>query len=167
MKNRFFYAVFIFAVTVYGILLLYAILFKYTSPFELFSADRLFRRSINWIPFGGHQYLSMLKWDVQVNLLLFAPFGFLLAMKTKESKKRALVLLVPFAVSVVLEMLQYVLGLGATDITDVICNTLGAMVGYIVYILSVRIFKNRRLLDRVYTALMFGVACLVLTLMVI
>lgn len=88
-------------------------------------------------------------------------------MKTKESKKRAWVLLVPFVTSVVLETLQYVLGLGATDITDVICNTLGAIGGYIVYVLSVKVFKNRQLLDRVYTVLMFGVACLVLTLMVI
>lgn len=167
IPKRIFNAAFVFVVIVYGMFLARAILFKYVSPLGLFSADRFFTRGVNWIPFGGHEYRHLLKQDVIINLLLFAPFGFLLAMATKESPKRGVVLLIPLITSAALETLQYVLSVGATDITDVITNTLGALCGYIVYILSVKLFKNRQKLDRVYIVLMFFVACPVFIFLVI
>lgn len=60
------------------------------------------------------------------NVLLFVPLGLLLAMSTK-SVRRATGL--SFGFSVVIELWQYVLALGRTDPDDVICNTLGGLIG--------------------------------------
>ncbi len=59
------------------------------------------------------------------NILFFVPFGILFpAWKWKA------VLISAFAFSVLIEAAQYVFGLGLCELDDVICNTLGAMIGY-------------------------------------
>ena len=47
-----------------------------------------------------------------------------------------------FAVSLLLEVSQYVLSVGASDITDVITNTLGALIGVLFYNISIKLFKT-------------------------
>lgn len=40
-------------------------------------------------------------------------------------------------------MMQYILAIGASDITDIIGNTLGGIAGIVCYILLEKIFKNK------------------------
>jgi len=51
--------------------------------------------------------------------------------------------------SAVLELLQYVLGVGVTDITDLITNTAGTALGVLIFALLTQIFKNRSRLESV------------------
>ena len=165
--GSFFEVLFVFSVIIYCFLLLRATLFKYISPMELFSEDRFFTKSINWMPFGGHTYKHKLIKDIIINFLLFAPFGFLLGMKAKEFSKHAFVLFVPFVTSIALEFLQYVWAVGATDITDIISNTIGAIFGYLIYAFLAKILTNHQKLNRICTVLMFFAASLILTFMTI
>ena len=59
------------------------------------------------------------------NILFFIPFGFLIP------AKRWWVVIVSVAVfSLLVEVAQYIGGYGLAELDDVICNTLGAFVGY-------------------------------------
>jgi glycopeptide antibiotics resistance protein len=66
------------------------------------------------------------------NLVAFIPFGVMLGVNFKQIAWRYK-LGVIFAFSVAVEIIQYCLAIGATDITDVIMNTLGGSLGLAFY----------------------------------
>jgi len=76
------------------------------------------------------------------NILAFMPMGFLLPIifHTLKSFKRITTL--TFLISFFLEMTQFLLKLGITDIDDVILNTLGGFLGYLLLILSRKILNQ-------------------------
>ena len=87
-------------------------------------------RSINLVPFSQSVIVND-KLDVSEiiqNVLAFVPLGILICTIWQEKSWR-FKLGVIVVTSVMLEVLQYILGVGASDITDVITNTLGGMIG--------------------------------------
>lgn len=158
----------IFAVTcvVYTVLLLQALFFKLVSPGELFDIGGR-ARAFNFIPFGGSEYIYAIKKDVIINTMLFAPLGFLLAMRSKGRRRRPLLLFAALAASVLTEALQYLLALGVADITDVISNTVGAALGFALYDITSKIFKGSAKLDSFYYCAMLCVCCVVIACIVV
>lgn len=81
-----------------------------------------------------------------LNVFLFIPFGFLLPFMTKLNLKKIVMLGAFFSFSI--ELLQFLTGLIAnitfrvTDINDLIFNTLGALIGYLLFIGFKRIYKT-------------------------
>lgn len=75
--------------------------------------------------------------EVWANLLLFIPFGVYLRLLAPGSS-RWLVPASALATSAALEVAQFVLAVGRTDVTDVIANTAGAVVGMVVVALVQR-----------------------------
>lgn len=61
------------------------------------------------------------------NILFFIPFGLLVPVK-----KSWIVLVSALCLSVTVEVVQYFGGYGLAEMDDVICNTLGAVVGYLI-----------------------------------
>ena len=113
----------------YAVFVIWNILFKYVSPLELFSTERHFMRSYNLIPYfdlivKGH--VNAL--DLYGNILLFIPFGVYLSYHEENRNMFRSVLIILF-VSIGFELIQFVFGIGATDVTDVINNTLGGVIG--------------------------------------
>ncbi|MCL5459502.1 VanZ family protein [Loigolactobacillus coryniformis] len=90
------------------------------------------QRSINLIPFAATALINgHIDWaEPLLNVLVFVPLGLYVAnlFKPLSVKIRLIV-----AVSVLCEVTQYVFGIGATDITDVITNTVGGMIGILSY----------------------------------
>lgn len=158
----------ILAVTcvVYTVLLLQALFFKLVSPGELFDIGGRVR-AFNFIPFGGSEYIYAIKKDVIINTMLFAPLGFMLAMRSKGKHRRPLLLIAAFAISVCAEALQYLLAVGVADITDVICNTVGAALGFALYDISSKLAKGSEKLDSVYYTAMLCVCCIVLACFIV
>lgn len=152
---------FIFTCIVYALVLFRGLLFKYVSPFEIFSPDRYEYIGYNLIPFNdsGMNY----RIDMFINTALFIPFGFLLSMKSKKNIKSLLLMFLPLVASVIFESLQYILHLGAADITDTIMNSIGGCVGFLIYLISYKIFGNRA--DRFYIIAMSVVAITALFLL--
>lgn len=71
-------------------------------------------------------------WQVLLNVILFIPLGFLLPKIRKVKIKH--VLLISFIISLSIELIQPLLNTTrCSDITDIICNTLGGVLGYILY----------------------------------
>jgi glycopeptide antibiotics resistance protein len=88
------------------------------------------KRSINLIPFGGMLILNGLPDynEIILNGLAFVPFGILLCMLRK--KKSFANLIAPIILtSLLFEVIEYIFAIGASDITDVMANTIGGIVG--------------------------------------
>lgn len=71
---------------------------------------------------------ASIRYEVYLNIFLFIPFGFLLALTRKWNMKN--VLLTSCFFSVFIEVIQYIGCLGLCEIDDVFHNTLGSAVGY-------------------------------------
>lgn len=66
------------------------------------------------------------------NIILFIPFGFLGILYTKLDQ--LIWLLITFFITInILEFSQYYFNRGMADVDDVILNTLGVIIGYVIY----------------------------------
>ncbi|MBP1904669.1 glycopeptide antibiotics resistance protein [Paenibacillus turicensis] len=126
--------------SIYLIALVWIILFKLSLSFE----DLGHMRSINLIPFNESLVLNN-KLDfseIIMNVIIFMPLGIYIGtLCSKWSTGRKIFLL--FLVSLLCEVFQYILGVGASDITDIINNTVGGIVGLLIYVGIVKIFKDQ------------------------
>lgn len=106
-------------------------------------------RSINLIPFGAmlvHNGLANYN-EILYNVLVFVPFGVFLCMLGK--KKSFIHLIVPIALlSLFYEVVQYLFAIGTSDITDLIANTLGGIIGIGIFFAFHKLCK-----DNVYKVL--------------
>ncbi len=128
----------VFSLISYLTTLFHMTLFKYVSITEVFKPrTQYFTTGINLVPFADNEMF-----DIIGNTVLFFPFGFLLCMFFRKIKLSSLAFAVPFLTSLTVEVLQYVLKLGVADTTDLICNSLGAVLGVLFYSLFCMIFKK-------------------------
>ena len=100
-----------------------------------FSFDSIYRmRSLNLIPLEGTAvYNNQLDYqEIYLNILIFVPFGLYLSM-LKPDWSLLKKLLPIFLVSLSFESLQYIFSIGASDITDLMGNTLGGLIGILSY----------------------------------
>ena len=125
---------------IYFLILVWILLFKMS-----FSIDELYKnRSINLIPFmgsvvvNGRIYIN----EIIDNILVFIPLGIYICM-LKEYWSILRKISVGFFISLGIEVLQFILAIGATDITDLIGNTLGGIIGIGVFYLFSKLFKNK------------------------
>ncbi len=95
-------------------------------------------RRTNLVPFSE---LSILTSENILNVVIFVPLGIyagILFEKWHFSKKLFFV----FLISLLVEGLQYILRVGAFDITDIITNTLGGMIGLMIFKGLEKAFSN-------------------------
>lgn len=146
---------------VYLLGLTWIILFKMAfSP-----ADLPHIRGINLIPFAESVIVngSLDLGEIIDNVIAFIPFGvFAGALIGKRSflKKIAPV----FLISLLFETLQYVLAIGASDITDLLANTLGGGAGIGFWLVLEKTAKNnaRKIVNLIS---LLGAVCILLLLM--
>ncbi len=67
-----------------------------------------------------------------LNIILFIPFGFFLPLLYEKYNNMGKVVLSGFILSIFIELIQ-MFGMGSTDINDLIANTIGTCLGYIIY----------------------------------
>lgn len=125
---------------IYLLVLVWIILFKMQTDLNVLSGNR----SINLIPFGESAIVNG-KLDISEiinNIVIFIPFGLYISMLIPNwswSKR----FICPLAMSLFLEIMQYILAVGSSDITDVISNSLGGVLGILIFQISFKIFKDR------------------------
>lgn len=71
--------------------------------------------------------------EIRANVLLFIPIGFLLPMVIK--KPVWLPPIIGIGISVIIEVIQLITHRGLCETDDVISNTIGFLIGYLVYLL--------------------------------
>jgi glycopeptide antibiotics resistance protein len=102
---------------------------------------------INWVPFynwGGYSGRSQL-FEIVNNILLTIPFGFLINFFVKLNWKN--ILWVSIASGLAIETSQFIMSLffgpyRTVDINDVILNTMGSLIGYLLFITTSWIFHK-------------------------
>jgi glycopeptide antibiotics resistance protein len=119
------------------------LLLKYFMP-NLILNGQTAGESINLIPL-----ITLLPQDLTTslsNILLLIPFGFGLPFITNLRMKKVVAIGVLFSITI--ELLQLVTGLVASltfriaDINDVIFNTFGVAIGYLLFVGFVRIYRH-------------------------
>ncbi|HUQ66690.1 MAG TPA: VanZ family protein [Flavitalea sp.] len=134
VTNKLTYILFI----IYLIALFWILLFKLGVRFSYMG-----NRSINLIPFYKSS-ISNGKIDVGeiiLNVVIFVPLGIYAGILFKRWTT-ANKLFFFFIISVILESLQLILKIGAFDITDVITNTLGGIIGLMTFKAIHKLFHN-------------------------
>ena len=72
------------------------------------------------------------------NVLGFVPFGLLMPVLFPVAKKMISVVSLTFLLSLCFEILQLIFRVGSFDVDDLLLNTIGGVVGYIIYWLTLR-----------------------------
>ena len=67
------------------------------------------------------------------NVAGFLPFGFMLPMIVKRMRNGLLIILSGFALSFTVEVIQLIAKVGCFDVDDMIMNTVGAALGYLLF----------------------------------
>jgi glycopeptide antibiotics resistance protein len=101
--------------------------------------NNLFLQSMNLVP-----YRDVIKGidgairEAILNIIMLMPFGFLLPIVSKRNIAAIALFLFIFSISIELMQLLYVWSAGPTsrsfDVTDLINNTIGGMVGYLIFL---------------------------------
>lgn len=113
---------------IYLLVLFWIIIFKLNLSLIQIGSQR----SINLMPFAASAEVSgHIDWlEPLLNVLIFIPLGVYAAILFKPLRLKLKLIM---AISVFCEMIQFIFGIGATDITDVIDNTLGGIIGLLLY----------------------------------
>ena len=165
MKKERLYDVALFLIfLIYLSFIAWCILFKYVTPTEVFNPNRYFSRTINITPFNDlkNGYFNFA--DIYGNIFLFIPLGFYLSLY--RGRKPLSNLILACFLSISFECLQYIFGIGASDITDIILNTFGTLVGMFLYIIFKLIFKDREKIKK-FSVIIGSVCAVFIAFMVI
>ena len=125
---------------IYLIILTWIILLKTQFSFSVLGHYR----SVNLIPFAGSVVINgkMNLDEIMNNFIVFIPVGLYLGMlmpKASQVRKIAPI----FGLSLFYEVIQFIFAIGASDITDLIMNTLGGIAGvFLVFLISKLLKEN-------------------------
>jgi glycopeptide antibiotics resistance protein len=129
----------------YLFILLWVVLFKFS--YDPFAVIRDFQtRGLNLIPFTRANKSEMIS-----NIIAFIPFGVMLGVNFEQVAFKYKIGVI-FAFSLAVEILQYALAIGVADITDVITNTLGGVMGLALYAAASKHTNNRYLEPGIFAA---------------
>lgn len=103
-----------------------------------------FHRAYEIVPFKNvitsiiNNNISALKVNIMGNIAAFVPMGFLVPLSFFNLKSVKKVLLISLITTLFIELMQFILAVGVTEIDDVILNTFGALIGF----MFMKIMKN-------------------------
>ena len=123
---------------IYSIALFWILLFKLGVRFSYMGTS-----SVNLIPFSEF-FLSNVKIDraeIILNVVIFLPLGIYAGVLFKKwtwGQK----LFFFFLISLMFEELQFIFRIGAFDITDIITNILGGIIGLLIFEAVEKLFNN-------------------------
>lgn len=100
----------------------------------------LIHSSINIVPFKtiflyltSYYNMSTVVTNILGNIAAFMPMGFLLPIVFRKLNRYFNIILCVLMATVSIEVFQYITGVGAADIDDVILNLIGGVMGYLIY----------------------------------
>ncbi|MEG0258975.1 MAG: VanZ family protein [Lysinibacillus sp.] len=130
------------------------IFFEGNSPSEVGLFDYSgWNFNTNFVPFEtimryamGSQYFNMelIILNLLGNLFIFTPIGLLIPFLSKKFRKGLHVILLGFILSLAVETIQFIFTVGSADIDDLILNTAGAWLGYLVYKYMMKISRKKQ-----------------------
>lgn len=143
----------------YLAVLLWLVLFKFS--FDIVTViEHHQTRTVNLIPFAGISHSTVR--EMIENVIVFIPLGLLFGINgVSMSFWRKLSIV--SAISLGVEIIQFILGIGITDITDLITNTLGGFIGLGLYTLGTK-YINSEVLNRCIASILLVIVAAILFL---
>ena len=115
-----------------------------------FDINNIFPLRINLKPFirlKDYVNKSDMWFNTLGNIAMFIPTGIILPIIYKKLDKSWKVILVGMFISLDIEIIQLLFRARSSDIDDFIFNTLGVLIGYLIYYLSKKIIKYRQTIN--------------------
>ena len=78
------------------------------------------------------------------NVFFFLPFGFLLPAFVKPFRRFYITIMLGMVFSALMETLQLITRVGSFDVDDIILNTLGAVLGYVIFKIAYALYDKRK-----------------------
>lgn len=132
----------------YLLILIWLVLFKLSFDLPAVFDSQI--RSVNLIPFAFINERGNVR-EILYNCAAFIPFGLLLSVNFKSVDLWRKLIIV-FVFSLASEIAQFAFAIGATDITDLIANTFGGFIGFVLYGLSSKRIDDEKL-DRLIVSI--------------
>ncbi|ELC8464115.1 VanZ family protein (plasmid) [Clostridium perfringens] len=139
---------------VYILLLIKILLFKNGDAFSLlnFIGKKSFLEKISYaqlIPFDtikififdSPSYLVSIE-NLFGNIVIFCPMGFLIPLLFKKIHNVISTFIISFGISLTIELIQLLTGLGFFDVDDIILNVLGGIIGYLILKILMKVFNK-------------------------
>lgn len=127
--------------------LVYVLLLLNLTFFSHYYGRGIVRRSINILPFNTILEFLISGYDINTiitnligNIAAFMPMGFLLPIVFKRLNTFLRICTAVLSASIFIEVVQFLAGVGASDIDDVILNMLGGIMGYWIYRLFIKLW---------------------------
>ena len=144
----------------YILLLIWIIVFKFRLNISSIKSIR----SINLLPFKTNTLVNGIK-ETIINFLLFIPFGMYLKYFFKNHTFFNIVIII--LTSFIFEVLQYVLHIGVSDITDIIMNTFGGLIGIILINIMFSLTKRLNLFNKLIDYILIFIPIIMLLILLI
>jgi glycopeptide antibiotics resistance protein len=140
---------------IYLLAMVWILLFKLSVQFSYMA-----ERRVNLIPFK-----NPVPGEIVMNIIVFVPLGLYVGVLFKAWHYINKILLF-FLVSLLFETLQFVLGVGSFDSTDLINNTVGGIIGWVLFELIEKGWNNSRKTHR-FINIIAGVATVIISLLLV
>lgn len=140
---------------IYLLALVWILLLKLSVQFSYMA-----ERRVNLIPFK-----DPLPGEIIMNLVIFVPLGLYVGILCKRWGFGNKVLLF-FLISLLFETLQFVLAIGSFDSTDLINNTVGGIIGWVLFELIEKGWNNSGKTHR-FINIIAGVATVIISLLLV
>jgi glycopeptide antibiotics resistance protein len=101
-----------------------------------------FKTISNYIKASSHINQNIWMSNLFGNVLAFLPFGFFLPLLFKRFFGFWRTLVAVFLATSAVEGLQFVTRVGSFDVDDIILNTIGGAIGYVLFLFIYRLFIN-------------------------
>jgi glycopeptide antibiotics resistance protein len=119
---------------IYLVILLRLLVFRYSSSitFDIAYGNFVpFKTILNYL--NDSPAMGMVIRNLVGNILIFVPLGFFVPL-FRRSSNWMIVLAASLIISFALEAIQGIFGMGVFDVDDILLNTLGAIIGYGIFV---------------------------------
>lgn len=123
---------------IYLVLLVYFLFFAESMGRKI--SDReysynliLFKEITRFIKYRNELGMTAVFTNIIGNIICFIPLGCMLPILSVKVRKLLLAVLICFEVSIVIELIQLIFKVGSFDVDDMVLNTLGGLIGFLIY----------------------------------
>ena len=103
---------------------------------QLFKEIKRFIKYREYIGFEGFVV------NIVGNVLAFSPYGFFLPLLNNKYRKFYIITILSIFFSLAVETSQLLLEVGVFDIDDILMNSIGGIVGYIIFVIAYSLYKK-------------------------
>ena len=102
------------------------------SPSKLGNQNLMFMLMNRFVKYQNQRRQAVVL-NIWGNIIAFMPFGSFLPIYSKRCRNVWMTVLYSFELSLLVELLQLVFKVGSFDVDDLLLNTIGGLLGYLVY----------------------------------